>query len=171
MTEVIFLNLITDNRIFEILYRSKPTAIANIKGSKSYPDISGTLKLYQTDSGVISVMLVYGLPKIAENCNKPIFAVHIHNGTSCTGNETDPFADTGTHYNPDNCPHPSHSGDLPPLFSNNSFAWCAFYTERFKVSEVAGLPVIIHAKPDDFTTQPSGDSGEKIACGIIELIK
>lgn len=46
-----------------------------------------------------------------------------------------------------------------------------FLTDRFKVDDVIGRTVIIHDKPDDFTTQPSGNSGEKIACGIINRIK
>ncbi len=157
----------TDNQIFEMLFKSKPNAVAIITGSDEYPDISGTLKLYQTDAGVFAVTLVYGLPKPDKDCDKPIFAMHIHNGESCSGNDTDPFANAGTHYNPDNCPHPFHSGDMPPLFSNNLFAWNSFLTDRFKVDDVEGLPVIIHLMPDDFSTQPAGNSGKKIACGII----
>lgn len=157
----------TDNQIFEMLYKSKPNAVAVITGSEEYPSISGTLKLYQTDAGVVAVTLVYGLPKPEGECNKPIYAVHIHNGDSCSGNEEDPFANAGTHYNPDDCPHPFHSGDMPPLFSNESFAWGAFLTDRFTAEQVVGRTVIIHSMPDDFTTQPSGNSGKKIACGII----
>ena len=36
------------------------------------------------------------------------------------------------------------------------------------MDEIYGKTVIIHAKPDDFTTQPSGNAGEKIACGVIQ---
>ena len=79
----------------------------------------------------------------------------------------DPFADAGAHYNPHNCRHPYHAGDMPPLFSNGGFAWMAFYTERFKTDEIIGRTVIIHDLSDDFTTQPSGNSGKKIACGEI----
>ena len=157
----------TDNQIFEMFFKSKPNAAAIITGSDEYPDISGTLKLYQTDAGVFVVTLVYGLPNPVNACDNPIFAMHIHNGESCSGNDTDPFANSGTHYNPENCPHPFHSGDMPPLFSNNSFAWNSFLTDRFKVDDVEGLPVIIHLMPDDFSTQPAGNSGKKIACGII----
>lgn len=162
-----FLHIFTDNQIFELLYREKPTAVAGIMGSKEYPAISGTLKLYQTKQGVFAVMLVYGLPKGTSDCDKTIFAVHIHNGTGCSGSEIDPFANAGTHYNPNNFKHPFHSGYLPAIFSTETVGWNAFFTDRFKVSEVLGLPVIIHSKPDDFTTQPSGNSGDKIACGII----
>ena len=72
-----------------------------------------------------------------------------------------------THYNPNQCAHPYHAGDLPPLFGSNGYAFEAFLTDRFTVSEVIGRTVIIHSKPDDFSTQPSGNSGEKIACGEI----
>lgn len=79
----------------------------------------------------------------------------------------DPFADAMSHYDPRGCAHPYHAGDLPPLFGNNSFALSVFLTDRFSVHEVIGRTVIIHDHPDDFTTQPSGNSGTKIACGVI----
>ena len=40
-------------------------------------------------------------------------------------------------------------------------------TGRFHVGEVLGKTVILHAQPDDFHTQPSGNAGTKIACGVI----
>ena len=45
-----------------------------------------------------------------------------------------------------------------------------FVTNRFKVEDVLGKTVIVHDKRDDFTSQPSGDAGAKIACGIIEAV-
>ena len=39
---------------------------------------------------------------------------------------------------------------------------------KFKIKDIIGKVVIIHDSPDDFTTQPSGNSGKKIACGKIE---
>ncbi|MCX7614928.1 MAG: superoxide dismutase family protein, partial [Clostridiales bacterium] len=65
------------------------------------------------------------------------------------------------------CNHPGHAGDLPPLFGNYGHAFMAVFTGRVSVSEIIGRTVIIHASPDDFTTQPSGNSGKKIACGQI----
>jgi len=41
---------------------------------------------------------------------------------------------------------------------------------KFTIDEIVGKVIIIHDMPDDFTTQPSGNSGTKIACGRIELI-
>jgi Cu-Zn family superoxide dismutase len=41
-------------------------------------------------------------------------------------------------------------------------------TNRFRVKDIIGRTVIIHNMPDDFTTQPSGNAGMKIACGVIQ---
>ena len=60
-------------------------------------------------------------------------------------------------------------GDLPPLLSCNGNAYMTVKTDRFKVKDIIGRTVIIHYRADDFRTQPSGDSGEKIACGIINI--
>jgi Cu-Zn family superoxide dismutase len=56
---------------------------------------------------------------------------------------------------------------MPPLFAGTGRAFLAFFTDRFTVDEIIGRTVVVHAKPDDFTTQPSGNSGSKIACGQI----
>ncbi len=79
-----------------------------------------------------------------------------------------PFPNTGNHYNPGNVPHPEHAGDLLPLLSNNGYAWMSFYTSRFNIEEIIGRSLVIHSMRDDFTTQPSGNSGDKIGCGVIE---
>ena len=43
-------------------------------------------------------------------------------------------------------------------------------TNRFTVREIIGKTVVIHNMPDDFRSQPAGDSGMKIACGVIERV-
>ncbi len=80
------------------------------------------------------------------------------------------FPNTGNHYNPGNVPHPEHAGDLPPLLSNNGYAWMSFYTSRVNVEDIIGRSIVIHSMRDDFTTQPSGNSGDKIGCGVIERL-
>lgn len=153
---------------FLSLIVQRPDAFAGLEGSNDYPNLRGEAYFYQTEKGVMVVTQAEGLPMSSDVCKQPIFACHIHSGTSCMGNETDPFADAMTHYNPHNCPHPYHAGDLPPLFGCNGFAFSAFLTDRFSVTEIIGKTIIIHANPDDFTTQPSGNSGMKIACGTIQ---
>lgn len=152
------------------LLRQKPNAFAQINGSDLYPKLSGRVYFYATKIGVLVVTFISGLPEGANSCIKPVLGYHIHEGKSCSGNEKDLFADTLTHYNPNNCPHPYHAGDMPPLFSSGGIAFSAFLTDRFKVNDIIGKTVVIHSSSDDFTTQPSGNSGKKIACGEIKQI-
>lgn len=159
----------TNMSVMSVLY-NRPHAVAAVKGSDAYPKIDGVVRFYQTVYGVIVSAEVTGLPLPTEQCALPVFGFHIHDGSSCTGNESDPFADTMQHYNPDGCPHPHHSGDLPPLLGNNGYALQILLTDRFSINEIIGKTVIVHSKADDFTTQPSGNSGEKIACGIIKIL-
>ena len=56
---------------------------------------------------------------------------------------------------------------MPVLESAGGKAWLAFYTERFLPDELPGKTVIIHSMPDDYRSQPAGDAGERIACGMI----
>lgn len=58
-------------------------------------------------------------------------------------------------------------GDLPPLIENNGYAYMQVLINKFKIKDILGKVIIIHDSPDDFTTQPSGNSGIKIACGKI----
>lgn len=145
----------------------RPQAVANIKGSMEHPQIKGEVYFYQFDDGVIVVADVSGLPSPHEKCKSPVFGFHIHEGERCSGNSDDPFADTLGHFNPSGCNHPYHAGDLPPLFGNKGNAFMAVFTDRFSVREIIGKTVVIHSDPDDFKTQPSGNSGRKIACGKI----
>lgn len=144
-------------------------ATAEIIGSDSYPDLKGNATFMQTDKGVLVSIKVNNLPK-SSTCNGGIFALHIHEGESCTGDSNDSFSDAKTHYNPSNCPHPFHSGDLPPLMGNDGFAYMTVLTNRFTVSEITDKVIIIHENKDDFTTQPSGNSGKKIGCGKIRSV-
>lgn len=152
------------------IFSESPGATARIYGSDAYPDIKGVAQLYQVPQGVLIVTEVMNLPKGEEVCKRGVFGLHIHEGTQCTGNAQDPFADARTHFNPDNCGHPYHAGDMPPLFENEGYALTVFVTNRFKLEDIIGKTIIVHSKRDDFTSQPSGDAGEKIACGVIEPI-
>ena len=153
-------------RLIYVMHR-RPDAMAQMRGSDKYPELRGTVMFYALRSAVLVRAQITGLPNPRGACESPVFAFHLHDGSSCTGTMTDSFAGAGMHYNPKNCPHPYHAGDMPPLFGVGGEAFSVFLTDRFTVPEIMGKAVIIHARPDDFTTQPSGNSGEKIACGII----
>lgn len=156
---------------FKDLFNRVPQARARLNGSILYPDIQGDVWFYQALEGVFVVADVEGLPNNEAKCADSIFGFHIHEGGSCSGNATDPFANTGEHYNPNNCRHPQHAGDLPSLFGVNGYAFLAVLTNRFKIEEIVGKTLVVHSKADDFTSQPSGNAGTKIACGEIRWYK
>lgn len=141
----------------------RPNAVADIRGSAAYPDLQGYVRFYQQRCCVLIEVNVQGLPETQTG----FFGFHIHTGESCTGND---FADTGNHYNPENTPHPLHAGDLPPLLYCCGGAYLAVLTGRFRVRDILGRTIVIHDRADDFTTQPAGNAGTKIACGVIEQV-
>ncbi len=155
------------NRYLPLLYRH-PDATATIRGSEMYPEIKGQVNFYQTEYGVLIGADVSGLPTMNSSPNT-FFGFHIHEGNSCTGNENDPFADAAHHYNPRNVEHPFHAGDLPPLLGYRGNAFSILFTGAFRLEDIIGRTVIIHSAPDDFTSQPAGNAGEKIACGTITM--
>lgn len=152
-----------------VLLTMGPTACSEIRGSRFFPSICGTALFYPLSAGTLLAVHVIGLPHTSAACGKSFFGFHIHAGSKCSGNDTGPFADAGAHYNPGNCLHPHHAGDLPPLLGNNGEALAIFYIDSFLPEQVIGHTLIIHEMPDDFVSQPSGDSGMKIACGEITL--
>lgn len=153
---------------FGAVLRARPQAIARVRGSEAYPTLMGEIKFYQTAYGVVVATEILGLPHAEGTCQQPIFGFHLHEGETCEGGTgSDPFFNTRMHYNPKNCPHPYHAGDMPPLFGAEGYAFSVFLTSRFSVREIIGKTAVIHRDPDDFRTQPSGDAGTKIACGEI----
>lgn len=150
-----------------ILAQNKPAAVAWIKGNNDYPNLGGMVGFFEIPfRGILVNAEIFGLPDTEATGNSAFYGMHIHELGDCTP----PFDKSGNHYNPTNQPHPYHAGDLPPLFGNHGFAWSAFFDYRFSIEDIIDRSIIIHKKRDDFTTQPSGDSGEKIGCGVIKLV-
>lgn len=140
-----------------------PDAVARLLGGTDAPELIGIVRFYQRRDGVLVEVQADGLPK----SDTGFYGFHIHDGTSCEGAD---FAASDGHFNPGKVPHPDHAGDLPPLLGDGGRAYMQVLTGRFRVEEVLGKAVIIHADPDDFHTQPAGNAGRKIACGIIHPV-
>ena len=101
-------------------------------------------------------------------------AIHIHMAGRCEGPK---FESAGAHWNPDNKQHGSenpngpHKGDLPNVTVGPDGA----LTQSLTVAGVAmaelrdtdGSALVVHAQPDDNKTDPSGASGDRIACAVI----
>ena len=146
----------------QFLPSEPPAAQARLQGDRAHPDVHGEVLFYPYRGGTLLFARVSGLP------GDGFFGFHIHEyGDCCTGGDV-PFYCAGGHYNPDSAVHPYHAGDLPVLLSNAGQALAAVYTGRFSPPDVLGRSVVLHGHPDDYHSQPAGDSGERIACGVIE---
>ena len=138
-----------------------PAARALLRGDGAYPRLRGEVLFYPWGQGTLLLVRILGLPRDG------FFALHIHQAGNChTGGDL-AFSRAGGHYNPNGQPHPYHAGDLPVVLSSGGLALALCYTGRFSPGEVAGRSVVLHGGPDDYRTQPSGNSGPPIACGVI----
>ena len=141
--------------------RKCPDAVAEIRGGMEVPQLTGCVQFYQENGCVLIEARISGLPREREI---GFFGFHIHQGENCSGTD---FSRTGSHYNPADQPHPKHAGDLPPLLACQGNAYLSVKRDRFSVNEIIGRTVVIHSDPDDFHSQPAGNAGKKIACGVI----
>jgi Cu-Zn family superoxide dismutase len=130
--------------------------------------ISGNMEFKQKGNTVSVTGLVSGLQPNSKH------AFHIHEVGDCGNNGEN----AGEHFNPLKTPHgkfgdlPHHAGDFPQIEADeNGRASVDFTAETMSLSEpklnVLGRALIVHAGEDKYT-QPSGDAGARIACGVIE---
>ena len=151
----------------KMLSCATPFAIAHIQGNADNPLLTGTALFYRSCMGGIIVQIeVFHLPDKKLPDISGFFGMHMHDFGDCTP----PFDQTGSHFNPNNRVHPNHAGDFPPLLSVHGYAWMVFHDARLSPCDVIGRSIVIHEQEDDFTTQPSGNSGSKIGCGAIESL-
>lgn len=129
----------------------------------------GTLTLSATTGGLILTGTVSGLPAGAHG-------IHLHT----TGRCEPPFESAGGHWNPASRmhgiqnPQGPHLGDMPNIsVSPSGSATMSVMTPGGTLRGTDGLmdldgaAVIIHAQADDHRTDPSGNAGERIACGVV----
>jgi Cu-Zn family superoxide dismutase len=101
---------------------------------------------------------------------------HVHEKGDCSAPD---FSSAGGHFNPGSQPHGDptagahHAGDMPVLVADASGKATARAELRTmsidgSANDIAGKSVVVHADPDDFRTQPAGNSGARIACGVIK---
>jgi superoxide dismutase, Cu-Zn family len=144
-------------------------AAANL-GGRSNTKIGGTAQFVQRDGYVEVKVDAFRLEKNKEH------GFHIHEKGDCSAFDA---SSAGGHFNPGNTAHGAHegvahAGDMPSLKSdNNGYAHASFKMTSVTLTpgptSIMGLAVVLHRDPDDFTTQPSGNSGARIGCGIITI--
>src|SRR6476646_9170588 len=105
-----------------------------------------------------------------------VHGFHVHDKGDCSDNGNA----AGGHFNPTNMPHAApdaqshHAGDFGNVTAeSNGEVHTKFNTRSITVHDgvasVVGHAVILHGNPDDLTTQPSGNAGPRIACGVATL--
>jgi Cu-Zn family superoxide dismutase len=100
-----------------------------------------------------------------------LHGIHIHNTADCTP----PFTAAGGHHNPLGATHGDHAGDLPNLIVNvagighldGTTDHATLSAGLVSVFDANGSALVIHAGEDDLHTDPTGNSGGRIACGVI----
>jgi Cu-Zn family superoxide dismutase len=145
------------------------TAYADLRDKNG--NVVGAADFRELEDGVLIVVRIKGLPP-------GLHGIHIHAVGKC---EAPDFATAGGHFNPGNKKHGlksndgPHAGDLPNLYVTKSGSG-RFETldERITLSsgintvfDPDGGALVIHAAADDNTTDPSGNSGDRIACGVL----
>lgn len=128
---------------------------------------AGTVSFAERDGKVLVEADINGL-------TPGLHGFHVHDKGDCSATDG---SSAGGHYNPTGAQHGSptspmhHNGDMPVLVAD------AAGHAKLKVelaslalqgpTSIVGRAVVVHAAADDFQTQPAGNSGARIACGVI----
>lgn len=142
-------------------------AVAELK--KADGSISGVAKLSKRNN-------IYSLNIAVSNLTPGTFGMHLHAVGKCDGPD---FVTAGPHWNPEQKQHGldnplgTHSGDLRNIVVNAAGVAAVETTLPVSTSDGSngpmdadGLAIIIHEKADDYSTDPSGNSGKRIVCGV-----
>ncbi len=126
--------------------------------------VQGVITFEQTATGVKVSGSVAGLTPGAHG-------FHVHEFGDCSAPD---FTSAGGHFNPGAQPHGApadakrHAGDLGNIEAGaDGSATVAHTDSALKLAGAVGRAVIVHAKADDLKTQPTGDAGGRLACGVI----
>ncbi|MES2936597.1 MAG: superoxide dismutase family protein [Pseudomonadota bacterium] len=145
-----------------------PAAVASLQPTKG-SSVTGTVRFVQTSGGVAVSGEVRGLKPNAEH------GFHVHEKGDCSSGDG---MSAGGHFNPGGQPHGQHAhgahhaGDLQSLKADAAgTAKFSFTTPALAVgqgaNDVVGRGLIVHRDPDDYTTQPTGNAGPRLACAVV----
>ena len=146
-------------------------SIARLEATKG-SSVSGVVQFFPQPDGSVRVQgQIQGFAPNSEH------GFHIHEKGDCSSGDG---LSAGGHFNPTRQAHgqfngsqPHHLGDLPSLDANqDGVVTIDFVSKDFALNRSAngilGRSLIVHNDADDYTTQPTGNSGARLACGVIE---
>jgi Cu-Zn family superoxide dismutase len=133
--------------------------------------VSGEITIVPMGDGVHLNGTVRGLP------GKGDFGFHVHEKGDCSAPDA---SSAGGHFDPHGSPHgragtgPHHAGDMDNIASEAGVATVDFHLSGATLGggsadDIVGRALIVHEKADDYTSQPSGNAGARVACGVIQL--
>jgi Cu-Zn family superoxide dismutase len=133
---------------------------------------NGALVVAADANGIRITGAIQGLPPNSE------LAFHVHEKGDCSAPDA---SSAGAHFNPTNENHghpnsdPHHAGDMINLKASSEGVAQVDVSVRDltlhqgRATDALGKALVIHAKPDDYKSQPAGNSGDRIACGVITV--
>lgn len=152
----------------DLLSKGGPSATANLVPTKGN-QARGTVTFTQKGDKVLVKAKLMGLNANTEH------GFHIHEKGDCSAADA---MSAGGHFNPASAQHGNpaagahHVGDMPNLKADATGAATLTWEETdFTVTDgptsIIGRAVVVHLNPDDYKSQPAGNSGPRIACGVI----
>lgn len=129
----------------------------------------GFARFYELRGGQVFILVH------ATGLTPGLHGMHVHTTGACSPD----FAAAGGHFNPTGGLHGSHAGDLGNLSANAAgLATTIRFTQQFTLSagqfslfDADGSALVIHAGEDDLVTDPTGNSGARLACGVIQTVE
>lgn len=144
-----------------------PVAMAMLKPA-SGSQVNGLVQLTQEGDHVVVHAQVSGLAPNSEH------GFHVHEKGDCTAPDA---SSAGGHFNPAGSPHGGptgehHLGDLPSLKADAAGEAETNFEVKGSLlgsgaTDLMGRAMVVHADPDDYMSQPAGNSGARVACGVI----
>lgn len=137
--------------------------------ARSNSTVAGTVQLREGGAGVLAKVKLSGLAPNSEH------GFHVHDKGDCSAPDA---SSAGPHFNPSGTPHglpgsgSNHAGDLTNLRADakgnvNAEVELRGLTIAPGPMSVVGHAIVVHRDPDDYKSQPAGNSGPRIACGVV----
>jgi Cu-Zn family superoxide dismutase len=143
-------------------------------------EVVGTARFTEDGAGALHVTVV------ATGLSPGLHGIHVHNVADCAPGDPSGsrFLASGSHHNPLGAQHGSlnpagpHAGDLPNLQVNPAgvghvttvLGLATLSVSASSLFDGNGSAVVVHAGPDDLVTDPTGNSGARVACGVVEAV-
>lgn len=153
---------------------SGSSATVTLQGAPEDADFTGTVTFAQDGDGVRVLAELAGVNTPGKH------GFHLHETGECShGTDGKHFTSAGGHFNPTGAEHacpptdPRHAGDLGNIeVGANGAGRMELVTTGISLSgsnSIVGKALLLHAGEDDCKTQPTGNSGDRIACGVVTL--